>query len=268
MKLCLSARQEPQYLDWAHEIIFEYRDRKIIPDFIEKYPEKTIILTHFNFEDLDWDELKVYSVLSKNNFLLATNNIKIIDDCKQNQIRFYLAYPICTYDELSTVLDLGSEYVRLGAPLFFDLDNVKKYYPQAHIRLVPNIAYDDGYPREDGIVGTWIRPEDLNMYEPYAEVIEFNDIDPHKERALINIYWETRKWSGPVALLITNFNAPGINRMIPPEFTEKRLNCRQVCKARNSCHLCYRILQLADEERLTKYKEALNIRMENLKEKN
>lgn len=255
MKLCLGARQERQYLDWADEIIFEYRDRNAIPDYIERYPGKIIILTCFWQDELDWEEIENYKILAQNNFLLAINQISIALECIDREVRFYLAYPINSYDELTAVLALGSEYVRLGAPLFFDMDNIKRTFPMAKIRLIPNIAYDDIYPRENGIAGTWVHPEDIKMYEPYVDILEFQDADVRKERALIRIYWEDREWPGDLQMLITNFNAPGVNRMIPSEVTEKRLNCRQVCKSHKSCHICYNATLLANPALLQEYKE-------------
>ena len=253
MKLCVQARQEHKYLDWASEIIFEYRDREAIPDFIEKYPGKTFILTCYNQEDLDWDEIQGYALLAEDNFLLALNQLKFIQPCKEQNIRFYLGYPITSYDELNIVLELGSEYVRLGAPLFFDMDNIKKCFPTARIRAIPNIAYDDNYPRKNGICGTWIRPEDIKLYDDYIETIEFNDADLIKEKALIRIYWEERKWPGDLKLLITNLNAEGVNRMIQSDVTEARLNCRQKCMSQKNCHICTRALQLANPDLIQEY---------------
>lgn len=254
MKLCLQARQEPKYLDWADEIIFEYRDKDSIPDYMNKYPDKTIILKCYNREKIDWHKIASFK---KEKLLIATNNLINVEKCKELKLKFYLVYPICSYDELNAVLDLGSEYVRLGVPLFFDMDHIKEYYPKAKIRLIPNIAYDDVYQRANGISGTWIRPEDLNMYEDYAEVIEFNDADLSKERALTRIYWSEKEWSGELKTLITNLNSPGVNRMIQSQVTEARLNCRQKCMSHHNCHICFRALQLANEDLLISYRDAV-----------
>ena len=259
MKLCVSARQELPYIDWAEEIIFEYKDRKAIPDYIEKYPEKTIILQYFDvYEEFDWDEIKRYNALAMGNFIMAISNIFLAENCKQEGIKFYFAYPITSYDELSAALDMGSYYVRLGGPLFFDIEYVHRHFPEAKIRLLPNIAYDDGYERSDlGMAGTWIRPEDIMMYDPYVETVEFyNDADLKKEQALIRIYWTERYWPGRLDMIITNLETNAVNRMIPSEVTEHRLNCRQVCRARRSCHICYRALVLANEARIQAYKDA------------
>lgn len=49
-------------------------------------------------------------------------------------------------------------------------------------------------------------------------------------------------------MIITNLNYPGVNRMIPTELTEKRMNCGQRCQSGGHCRLCYRYLELANPE--------------------
>lgn len=259
MKLCVQARQDPKYIKWASEIIFEYRDRAAIPDFFKNYPDHTIILTCFESkEDIDWNQLEEFAKLGKGEkFLLRIRDLRLIEPCILHNILFYFAYPITSYDELNVALSLGSYYVRLGAPLFFDLDNVKKYFPEARIRAIPNVAYDDAYPRENGVAGTWIRPEDITIYEDYIDAIEFNDADLAKERALIRIYWTEREWPGDLRTLITNLQYDGVNRMIHSDVTEARLNCRQRCMAQHNCHICYRALQLANEELIAAYRDTV-----------
>jgi hypothetical protein len=80
--------------------------------------------------------------------------------------------------------------VRLGAPLFFDLPNVTRITGQTPIRAVANVAWYDFDPCDDPKVGTWIRPEDIGLYENYISVIEFEDCDNRKEQALYRIYAE------------------------------------------------------------------------------
>lgn len=258
MKICLNAKQTDEYLSRADEILFHFQDREAIPDFVVKYPGKTIILTYYDsdvYEEV-LSEIQKYAELVPGLFLLATNNLSLAYWCKDKGIQFYLAYPITSYDELTAALAMGSYYVRLGAPLFFDMDYIHTYFSEARIRLIPNIAYDDAYIHENGIAGTWIRPEDLKMYEPYAEVLEFADANLKKEQALFRIYIEDRKWPGDLNMLITNFNHKGVNRMIPSEVTEKRLNCRQICSSRRRCRICSQALRLADPEFINLYKEA------------
>lgn len=59
MKYCLSARQPDSVLKKADEIKIELRDFKAIPEYIEKFPDKTLILEFVNVlpEDFNWEEI-------------------------------------------------------------------------------------------------------------------------------------------------------------------------------------------------------------------
>ena len=254
MKYCLNSRQELQYLQKADEIKVEYRDKDSIPSLIEKYPGKRIILMCYFNEILDWKELNRWNILSRNNFMLCLASVAYADDCKEHGIPFYMGYPVKTYYELRALKELGVSYVRLAEPLFFEMDTVKQF--GVPVRMVPNVAYIDGLPREDGVCGTWVRPEDLDLYENYVEVVEFEDADLKKEQALFRIYAEQKNWPGDLQMIITNLNHDGLNRIIVPDFAEKRLNCGQRCQKTSNCKLCYRALTLAMPDKIRDYMEA------------
>ena len=256
MKYCLSSRNQSGYLTKADEIKVEYRDRKEIPDLFEKYPEATIILQCFFYEeDLEWDNIKLWNNLSQGKFMLALGNIDDAQECKKLGIPFYYGFPIKTFYELHALARLGVSYVRLAEPIFFEMDKVKNI--GIPVRAVANVAYNDGLPREDGVCGTWIRPEDVPTYEPYVSVIEFEDCDPRKERALYRLYAEKNHWPGDLGMIISNFNHLGVNRMILPEVAEKRLNCGHRCQEGAACRICYRALLLADPEKMAEYRDKM-----------
>ncbi len=255
MKLCVQAYQPKNYIDMAEELIFEYKDRNNIEEIFKKYPDKNIILTCIN--NINWDEIEQINKLINNKLIIKVYSVQSGLICKERNLKFFFGYAITSYDELNSVLSMGVEYVRLGAPLFFSMDHIKQYFPTAKIRLVPNVAYGDLYPRENGIVGTWIRPEDIMMYKDYASTIEFNNVDLQQERALVRIYIQERAWPGDLELIISDINYPGVNRMIDSEFTDRRLNCQQKCQMSGHCHICQRWLDLADPELIAEYRDAV-----------
>ena len=63
MKYCLSARQPNNVLKKADEIKIELRDFKAIPDYIDNYPDKTLILEMENElpEKFNWKDIELYS---------------------------------------------------------------------------------------------------------------------------------------------------------------------------------------------------------------
>lgn len=149
---------------------------------------------------------------------------------------------------------MGACYVRLDAPVFFNMPAAKKV--GVPIRVVPNIAYNDGFTRIDGVCGTWIRPEDLEAYGEYVDAVEFEDCDQKKEQAMYRIYAEDKEWPSDLGLLITNLNHAGSNRMIGSEYSLRRIDCGQRCQEGNGCQICYRLLALANPKLIRDYVNA------------
>ena len=252
MKCCLNSHQSAEYLKKADELKIKYKDRHKIIDFIENYPDKTIILDMRGYDGLiAWDDIKRYKIMTKNNFVIALNSLEDISFCKKENIKFYWNFPITTFYDLKALKDLGVEYALIESPLFHNIKEAALI--GVKLRVVPNVAYYAFIPRADGVCGSWIRPEDLQLYESYIHIIEFEDCDLKKEQALFRIYMEQKAWSGDLGMLITNLNHLGVNRMIPTELTEKRMSCGQRCQSGNHCKLCYRYLGLANPDLLQAY---------------
>ena len=100
MKYCLSGRHPLSLLKKVEEIKMEYRDREKILDYVEQIPEKTIIL-HIpkDTTDLNWNLYKMYS--EKINFILEIEDLALVEECKENGIKFYWHYPITSFYELN-----------------------------------------------------------------------------------------------------------------------------------------------------------------------
>lgn len=170
------------------------------------------------------------------------------DHCKSANLKFYWGYPVNNYYDLQALKNLEVTYIRLDAPLFFEMDEVTKY--GIPIRAVPNIAHLNELPNKNGIFGTWIRPEDIELYENYIDIIEFEDCDMKKESALYRIYAEQKVWGGPLNMLISNIETQADNYLISQDATKVRLNCGQRCQKNSRCRICERALALANKEKL------------------
>lgn len=255
MKYCLRNRQIAEYLKKADEIKMEYRDYKSIPDIFEKYPEKNIIVQIKYYDEPDWSELELYKRMCPDTFICCISSYEQAEICKDLGIKFYYGFPIETYYELRRWINFGVCYVRLGAPLFFDLPEVAKIIGQVQIRAVANVAYETLWGEDTGIHGTWIRPEDVDVYESYISVIEFEDCDNRKEQALYRIYAEQKNWPGPMTMIISNIKTDAENRMVSPKLAEKRISCEHRCERKGNCQFCYLTLKLANPTLIKDYKE-------------
>lgn len=251
MKTCLSSRCEHRYLKAAKEIKVAWRDRKIIPELAEKYPETTIILQLIGAEEIDWVEIKDYNNLCKGNLICAAAYIHELFECASHNIRYYYGFPINTFSELQALKNIGVCYVRLGEGLFFHMPKVKDI--GVPVRIVPNVAYTDGIPRDNGIAGHWVRPEDMLLYQDYVETIEFEDAGVKKEQALFRIYTSQEGWYGDINDLITNLNYSASNKMLPNNITMERIHCGQQCKINGRCQVCFRAFDLAQPDKIKEY---------------
>ena len=96
---------------------------------------------------------------SSENFCCCIYNLKEINWFKERKIKFYYGYPISTYYDMQGLMNIGVEYIKIVAPLTFDMDTLSSL--DIKFRMVPNVAYDAYIPRENGICGQWVRPEDV-----------------------------------------------------------------------------------------------------------
>ena len=259
MKYCLSGRQPDKILQKADEIKIELRDFRAIPDYIEKFPEKTLIIEMENEipDDFNWDLMEVYSEKMNGNFYIATSNKYQMDVCKSKNIKFYYKYTVSSFFELDSLKEMGVSYALIGVPLIFDLKNVKRY--GIPLRAIPNLAYEPYLNRANGICGGWIRPEDVKAYGRYIDVLEFYAPKMlEKESTLYHVYAENKNWPGNLNLLIDNLNFDCDNRIIYDDdnFAERRMNCRQRCMSGKTCHYCVDCMKF--EAVVRKYRDYKN----------
>ena len=250
MKYSLNARQDAEYLRKADEIKIQYRDIAIVPDLKEKYPAAALVVEVPPAQEWDIAKVKEAFILSKNTLTICIPEIKgyIVEGLKSNGIPFFYGYPITNDWELAAALKVGVSQVRIEAPLFFNQDRLKNL--GVKVRVTANTA-SQGYLPFTGINGSWIRPEDVDLYEN-IDIIEFEDCDKDKEQALYRIYAEQHAWPGKLSTLISNIDHDCVNRMLPPDFTKARLNCGQRCTY-GACSLCSRYAYLADPDLLKNY---------------
>ena len=256
MRYSVSSRQTPEYLRKSDEIKVMFNDRNIIFDLIEKYPGKTINLCKYYIhqEEIDWKEILNYHKLAQGNFVFGLSYVDDMMECKAQGIKFYYLDYVRTFREARGLKDMGVEFLQIDAPLFFQMDKVQKL--EMRVRATANLSIRELFNYPDGAPGPWIRPEDVELYEPYIDTIEFARVNLDQERALFRIYAEQHKWPGDLGLIIQDLNHLGVNRMIPSTLTEHRLNCAQKCQENGNCRLCWRMLSLANPDLLRDYQKA------------
>jgi hypothetical protein len=252
MKYTVSGRQPYSTLKKADEIKVQYKDKDIILDYIEKIPDKTIILDIPVDEDkFPWETLLMYR--DKIDLILGLRNLHYAKFFSEQGFKWYWPYPIVSFDELREVAALGPCYLLLGVPLCFSLDKVRAI-TDVPIRLTANVAYEPIFPRENGITGRYIRPEDVKKYEQYVAAIEFIEPELEKERTLLHVYKDNAEWPGNLNLLIKGLNCDVSNRVLPEDFADRRMVCGHRCKENGRCKFCQISFRFANAVRNEYYR--------------
>lgn len=246
MKFCLDCRLSGQYLKTAHQIKVQPRDKNYIYELLERYEEQEIILVVNDIPDEEMlQEFKKLDKLSGHRVIFAYNFYPRPEWRKG--LRWYANYPVESFSEANALITQGSEYIRLGSPLMFMIDKVAQL--QVPVRLVPNQPYLSAVPRENGICGQWIRPEDLHLYDERLTdaVTEFDFCRLTEEEALYRVYSDEQRWPGPLSYLVQNLNDNALNRLLEPGIGLTRLNCGHKCQdPTGSCHVCPNSFKLAN----------------------
>lgn len=251
MKFCLSSQLGEKYLAKADEI--KTKNLKEVKPLLRKFKKATIV-----YEVQSNDLEPTFQELDKLN---QQYEMRLVCCCRGIQqmllvkefhpdLKVYNGFYATTYLEARTNIDAGAVYLKIGAPLTHDLENISRL--GIPIRLTPNIAYEDAIYKAYAIQGSWIRPEDYDIYDKFSVIYEFENCDARKEAVLFDIYKEKRAWAGPINYIISNIDTKALNRLIPPDLAQERIRCKQKCLVNGHCHLCYNYFALADEEFLGK----------------
>lgn len=251
MNYCLSAQVDKKYLEKVQEIRIKYRNLDTLLDLYEINPKASIIITLPSKEDktkIRWSDIQNYNTMWQNKIIIETDSFDIMDACKMLGIKYFYAIPISTFAELKALVDCGCCDVKIDAPLTHMLDKLDNY--DITLRMSPNIAYYAHIPRVDGVIGSWVRPEDVELYEEYIDVFEFEDCDKAKEEALYRVYAEQKNWPSNLNNLITNLDYNATGKLVLPEFATARTFCGQKCLTGIHCDLCYKFLNLASIDKI------------------
>lgn len=256
MKYMVSCRQSLAFLKQATEIRVDYKDINRLQDFVtdEWVCQADIVLYIPKDQLIDWNSFSIYKDVL--NIIIAVEDTDLINEAHKFGYKSFWSYPATTYWELRGLLDLGVDQVLLDAPLYFNLINVKNLCGDVEIRLVANKCINGYMKRKNGICGTYIRPEDIPVYEEYVSHIEFDTDDLQKERVLLKIYSEQKYWPGNLNFLLTYLGEDIDNRglsAIPLEdgmedefyFAHRRIRCGQRCQENPSkCNFCPNVFKL------------------------
>lgn len=245
MQYAISCRQTTEVLNKADIFIVPWKDRKGIVKFGKDYPNKKIIL--LLEDESDSKEIEKYNILCHNQLICRVLTPAQLIMCQENDFKFYVGMPATNFQQAQAAKEAGAEFLYISAPLTHNLEAVKALGLEVAVTLN---SVNDFFPYvEDNVGGAWFRPEDFDYYSKYIDIGFFAYNELKQEKAYFDVYSNLKFWDADIKDLIIGLNASAKNRMIPPEFAERRGKCQQKCmQNRDLCHYCHTILSLANPD--------------------
>lgn len=218
------------------------------------------IRCNIDFINLTMEELiNQIEILKKYNidYTVACHHISNLDDLLRKGYHAYLDYPVTDSEYFAILADSGASDIIIDGPLGFLLDKIKIKYENYNfkIRVCPNQSTNIlNITERDNLNSFYIRPEDVQIYLPYIDIIEFKTTDLEAEKVMYNIY-SREYFHEDISKLIPHINYSVKNHLLPKDFGEKRLACGQRCLIipSNKCDYCHMAAKLTNNmERLLK----------------
>lgn len=243
MKKCLKFFRNSSYNDTADELIIHYKETDQWRDFLEAHSEQRVIVPINSIEQFD---MFISNDLVTNNltflFGLESYGVDImIEKAKQLNIDYYFDTIATNWTSLNRIKDLEPYSIYVGEDLCFELPAVRQVCGEnILIRVIPNIPADDER-------SFYIRPEDIDIYEPYIDILEFAFPyeRPDMQDTLFNIYFGSKEWISNLNIIIPNIDAA--NPFIPTNFGELRLMCHYACMRGKKCALCKNMIAISNK---------------------
>lgn len=254
MKYCLKWNNRCYHLKDADEISIKYIEDKGLLDFLEKYADKRIILRIIAKDFIDSELAKLVAIKRQfpdYQFTVALDEYhpQLIEKMKEKELPFYIAQPVKNWEVLNHyVKDLKVSDIDLSGALGFELLKVKrfleKFGPNTKVRITPNIITSDSLHCPP-LQMFFVRPDDLDQYEPYVDVVEFEGLE-HQD-TFFNIYAKEKTFVGKLNQVIYNFPLSIDNLGLIPSFGERRIGCGRECLYGGKCRRCNNLADLSQE---------------------
>lgn len=257
MIFSVSSRQTDEVLSLAQEIRIDFRDFAAIYHFVEKYPNaKFAVLLNHNISEEQWQELLAICGKFPDQFIIGLGATTLVHLVKDKSLPWYLNQVTTTWREFQSLKKAGAKQILIGGQLLFCKTTLLKEKGDCLLRFIPNISnYDPSFPYENGIVGPWIRPDDIDLYQEFLDICQFKISSLSGEKTLLSLYSKEKTWHGDLSKLITDLGVSCNNRGLPEDFGSRRSNCGQRCCAGSSCNICFNAFIFAEEIKKLKHNQ-------------
>ena len=259
MKYCINYSNKSHIIDKVDEILIRYDKNKILELFTQFIPahlnQRVIVqlIEENNIDTIVNNLKKIISIYNENKDIkfdiqLPFYNQKFMEELKDTNLKYFFKVAANSWDKFTGLISQNVSDIYITDELAFELDKVAEIAHKNNIkvRIYPNIA-QSRWDKLSDILKFFIRPEDIEMYEPYVDVCEFYGDKAQQIDTYYKIYQEDKKWFGDLQEIIIGLDSKIDSRYIIPRFAEKRIKCGKDCLKGGKCEMCKRILDLSEQ---------------------
>lgn len=161
-------------------------------------------------------------------YTVKCNTFSQVDILKEKGYNFYLDLVVTDWEKFHTLVNYGVSDIFIDGPLGFDIKHLAK--KNVIIRTNPCFSYNTLNPHTETFF--FIRPEDINLYENYIDIFEFNDTN------ILDIYLK-QDYLFNIQDIVSQFPQPFNNKLFPNTWGKIRMGCGMTCmRELESCHFC------------------------------
>lgn len=250
MKSCIEWRKGFKFLPQIDEFNIDFRNKEIqLAKFLDVYAKSQRVNIRLPQEYTRYDIDLIEAAYEKGyNIAAILPDLQPIERLKEKKVPFYLAQYATNWDEFTGMIELGVSDIFITNELGFELDKVSTIAKENNvkIRCFANIAQSSW---GKGIKTFFIRPEDVDIYSEYVDVLEFYD-SVNQQNVLYDVYFKSKEWNGKLREIIKRLD-DNVNNyyILGNEFANRRIKCGKKClkdNSRRKCELCERLIELAD----------------------
>lgn len=259
MKYCINYSNKSHIIDKVDEILIRYDKNKILElftQFIPAHLNQRVIVQLIEEDNIDTivnDLKKIISIYNENKDIkfdiqLPFYNQKFMEELKDTNLKYFFKAAANSWDKFTGLMSQNVSDIYITDELAFELDKIAEIAHKNNIkvRIYPNVA-QSRWDKLSDILKFFIRPEDIEIYEPYVDVCEFYGDKAQQIDTYYKIYQEDKKWFGDLQEIIIGLDSKIDSRYIIPRFAEKRIKCGKDCLKNGKCEMCKRILDLSEQ---------------------
>lgn len=249
MKFSIPFYSGNKFLNEVDEITIKYDAEKesALIEFLDEHPNQRVVLRIAKENKMKAENYQYLAQIARlrGEGTFAVRFEQMTDLGRQYGLPHFFLYYCDTAEQASVLAEMGVSDIYVTANLCYQLSSLAEHI-KCNIRLFPNIA-QSSIEQSDPYTKFFIRPEDLEIYEPYIDYIEFYTEDVKRAAVLYEIYAKRKEYVGWLEEIITGFPHKEVrNEYVTPAIAKERLECNKNCANRwSNCRLCKKYFELA-----------------------